>query len=123
MDNQDDMNRGIASSLDALGIDRLLLWVWWHDEGQFEGEPRDFTDPRYLLPALEAWRKKDPYTRRWRIESAESGIESPDGITPERKDYGTAALIGDHLYMCDDLDRDPIAWAAECFADALGVGA
>ena len=92
-------------------------------DGTIVPVPYDFTDPRYLFPALEAWRKQDPGTRKWRIESAETGTEVFDGLTPERKDYGPAALIGERLYMCDDGERDPIEWGAECFHAALGAAA
>ena len=122
-----EINREIAEAMTAQGFDEGLAWELQDKyigtpDGHMILVPHNFTDPRYLLPALEAWRKQDPATRKWRIESAETWIESTDGITPERKDYGPAALIGDHLYMCDDLDRDPIAWSAEAFAAALGVG-
>lgn len=106
------INRAIAEALTAQGFERRLLWVWWHDEGQFEGEPKDFTDPRTLLPALEAWTDKNH--AGWTLWKWQVNNDSPS-ITHAASVF---IVYGDRW---EGASNEPFEALRNAFAAALGV--
>lgn len=107
------MNRVIAEALTALGVAEELCW-----EFQFpsirarDGErPHDFSDPRYLVPALEAWRlvaARDESERMWSVFSA-VGHEPAKG----------SVWVGEQ--ETEGWADDPWAALRHAFAMVLGV--
>lgn len=120
MTDQDKINRAIAEALTAQGFERRLLWVWWHDEGQFEGEPKDFTDPRYLLAALEAYCDKTGYgyiLHRY--------YDPTDGIDADIYGAGAHQFLDGHntCWRGNSPHGKPFDALRNAFAAALGAAA
>ena len=111
MTNQ-DINREIAEAMTAQGFDEGLAWELQDKyigtpDGHMILVPHNFTDPCYLLPALEAYYRGKPVTIAFSPQSDGGWIAQVDEYEGAEVELANAKLV---------------SALRNAFAAALGVG-
>ncbi|NMP22221.1 hypothetical protein [Sulfobacillus harzensis] len=104
--DQDRLNREIAETLVKLGFDDDLCWAFQFPSIRMKYGPRphDFTDPCYLLPAVEAWQatKEEPVIKIHWVASRNEWFAEYEGHWGHHRNRTTAERNAFHAAVTAD---------------------